>query len=143
MTATMEGNPFHFSTKSPIVQLHLPMSIQVAGVARGEQNTIKDDWRIHLPLVPVEDLQRGMATVLAAFVSVVALMVKVVHPLTMNTQRLAPTRRPRVQMERGVWLGAMFCVVHTTLIACGSLERAASPCRKLGASSEAITRWTL
>jgi hypothetical protein len=80
------------------------MSIQVAGVARGEQNTIEDGWRIHLPLVPVEDLQRGMATVLAAHVRVVALMVKVVHSLTMNTQRLAPTRRPRVQSGGNCYL---------------------------------------
>src|SRR5258708_9707777 len=58
-----------FSTEPPIMQLHIPMPIQRASVARGEQNAIEDGCGIHLATVPAQDLQRGMATVLAGFVS--------------------------------------------------------------------------
>lgn len=83
--------------KPPLVEPHVAVPIQVARVARSEQNTIEGGWRIHAPFVPIKHLQRGMAPVLTALVPPVALMVVVKKPFTMDAQRLASACRPHIQ----------------------------------------------
>ena len=68
------------------------MSIQMAGVARGEENAVKNGFGIHCALVPGENLGGTVTAILPALVRPVALHVVVMDKALVDGKDLLMMR---------------------------------------------------